>query len=273
MELQTIQDMLKDPKEMTGALYGTLLGDTSMGKPNPGNSRVTFGQNNKAYAYWKYQIFSSLGFCEPVLYGSTWRSQTPRLPMFTKIYNKIYHNGRKTVSVHGLKTLTPLGLALLYCDDGDLHKAKQEVKIATMGFNEAEHELLQKGLFKRFGLRFNPCQRKSYGGNRKDFYWYLRLKQSDVINFFSVVSEFIPDCMSYKVPTAAGMDKLVNHSRKSRQDIDELLSDSVLFQMRFIDELSLTQMSDKLDVNSGTILGRIRKLEAKLLDCLHQDIV
>jgi len=269
MELEKIKEMLKDPKEIAGALYGTLLGDASLVKPVPGNSRLTLGQNNEAYAHWKALLFAGVGSKTPVLYGKTWRSESPRLPLFTKLYYKMYHNGRKTVPEHAMKVITPLGLALLYMDDGDFHKQKQEVKIATMCFNQAEHNLLQKGLFKRFNLRFNIHRRKSAGGNRKSHYYYLRMKQSDRITFFDLITEFIPDCMKYKVPTAEGMKKIETRSRLAPEDVDKILTPQTLFDMRYKQNMSLWQMQSELGVNSGTILGRLRKLETQISAFLH----
>jgi len=269
MELKDIQELLKDSKEMAGTLYGTLLGDASLTKPNPGNSRLTFGQSNKDYAEWKAGLFTSIGVKTPTLYGTTWRAQSPRLPLFTGLYNQMYYEGRKTVPIHAMKTITPLGLALLYMDDGDFHKQKQEVKIATMSFNQAEHEVLQKGLFKRFNLHFNVHQRSSHGGNRKSHYYYLRMKQSDRLDFFSLIQPYVPECMSYKLPTAEGMEKIETRSRLNSDDVDTLLSNQKLFDLHYVRGLNFHQMAEELGVNSGTIHGRIQKLESKLAEYLH----
>lgn len=275
METLEITEMLKDPKEFVGALYGTLLGDTSITKPVGGaNSRLSFGQNNEAYANWKALVLMLAGFKKPRLYNRTWRSGTPRLPKYSKMYDFVYHKGRKTVTEHMMKSITPLGLALWYYDDGDFHKQKQEVKLATMCFNHAEHELMQRGLFKRFGLRFNIHKRKSAkGGNRKSYYFYFRMKQSDRELFFSLIEPFRCEPMTYKFPTAEGMDKIINNSRLCSGDVDELLPERMLFRLYYIDKKSMFQISHETGVNSGTILGRLRKLESRLADCVHQDIV
>lgn len=269
METEEIMNLLKDPKELVGALYGTLLGDSSVTKPSPGNSRLTFGQSNGEYANWKFSIFTSLRFTKPVLYNTTWQSQTPRLPMFTKLYTQMYHNGRKTIPEHSMKSITPLGLALLYFDDGDFHTKKQEVKLATMSFNKAEHLLMQKGFFKRFGLRFNIHTRKSYGGNRQESYYYFRMKQSDRIKFFELIEPFKPECMSYKFPTAEGMEKILTKSRMSVTDIDDVLDDGLLFKLYYINQMTLTEISHETGLNTGTISGRVDKLNTRINNCLH----
>jgi len=269
MELNKIKELLKDPKEYAGALYGTLLGDANLDKPKPGNSRLRFGQNNEGFAKWKSSLFN---LPEPVLgSNNTWRSASPRLPMYTKLYRQLYPQGRKTVPIHAMKTITPLGLALLYFDDGDFHKVKIEVKISTMGFNEAEHIVLQKGLFDKFGLRFNYLRRKSQGGNRKAHYFYLRLKAIDTTPFMDLIRPFTPECMSYKVPTAERLQ--AKNRYKPVEDINLVLTNDYLFKARYLDEKSLTEMSQETGINNGTILGRCRKLEAILIDCLQQDIV
>jgi hypothetical protein len=269
MELDKIKELLKDPKEYAGALYGTLLGDANLDKPKPGNSRLRFGQANKEYAFWKASL---LGLKDPTFSGNkTWSTSSPRHPMYTKLYYRLYPQGRKTVPIHAMKVITSLGLALLYFDDGDFHKEKMEVKIATMGFNEAEHIVLQKGLFDKFGLRFNYLRRKSYGGNRKAHYFYLRLKAIDTKLFMDLIRPFTPECMSYKVPTAERLQKKLWYTPK--ESIDSVLTNDYLFKARFLDERSLTSMSEETGLNTGTILGRCRKLEAQLLECLQQDIV
>jgi len=255
----TTMELFKDPKEFVGALYGTLLGDSNIDKPAKfggfGEGRLRFGHSNKDYAEWKAELF---GLKAPVFINNgTWATQSPRTPIYTSVYAHMYYTGRKTVTEHVMKVLSPLGLALLYMDDGDFHKDKQDVKISTCNFNMAEHELMQKGLFKRFGLRFNIHPRRTKIGNKV---FYFRLKNSDRVEFFSMIKNFIPICMEYKVPTAEGAKKIVFNSRMNVAEVDSILTKDILVDLYINKNYSIYKMSEHLGVNSGTILGRLRKL-------------
>ena len=251
-------ELLQDPKEFLGAIYGTLLGDANLDRPKThggeGNSRLRFGHSSRDYTAWKASLFN-LG--EPTFSGKVWTVRSERNPIFSKMYAHMYHSGRKTVTEHVMKVLSPLGLALLYFDDGDLHRDKLDVKIATCGFNAAEHSLLQTGLFKRFGLRFNVHTRRSRIGNKL---FYLRLKNSDRLVFFGLIGEYVPSCMQYKIPTAEGLVRILTRSRLSRADVDSILTPEVLRNLYVDKRYSIYKMSQVLGINSGTILGRLRKL-------------
>jgi hypothetical protein len=219
-----IKALIQDPKEYIGALVGTLLGDSGLSKPKShggaGNSRLHLGQKNADYLMYKCYLFS-LSMPKYPSTDGVYRVCSSRLPVYSRLYNWLYYDGRKTVTEHVLKVLTPLGLALWYMDDGDFHKDKRECKIATCGFNEAEHFVMNHMLYKRFGLRFDAHQRKSAGGpGRQSHYFYLRLKQADKWKFFDIISKYVPSFMSYKIPTAG--EVLVNSISSSLANQPEL---------------------------------------------------
>ncbi|MEM7827801.1 MAG: hypothetical protein QW561_00520, partial [Candidatus Aenigmatarchaeota archaeon] len=134
------QRLIESRKEFKGAVIGTLLGDSCLSSPSEGNCRLTFAHVDQEYSLFKAGLFKWL--TNVTLYTDKeglLRVYTARHPFYTKLSRWIYYDGRKTVTAHAMKSLTPLGLALWYMDDGDMHKDKMDVKLWTNSFNEAEH--------------------------------------------------------------------------------------------------------------------------------------
>lgn len=256
-------EFIKNRREFKGAVIGTLLGDGSLSNPEEGNCRLTFSQKDHAYTLFKVSLFEWL--TKVTVYADKdgmLCAYTARHPFYTKLYDRMYYEGRKTVTLHVMKSLTPLGLALWYMDDGNLHKDKLDVKLYTNCFNFAEHLLMQKILNDLWGLRFNILSYKIQNGKK---YLYLRLKNADREKFFNLISPYVIPSMKYKTPQAEGMEKIKNRPRLSKYDVDEVLKPDILTGLYCGNEkLSIYQMSKLLGINSGTILGRLRNLNVEI---------
>ena len=103
--------------------------------------------------------------------------------------------GKKIVTEKWLDTLTPLGLAVWYCDDGSIaYKKGVSVRINTQGFTRKENELIIEYFRQKWDLNFliAPEKRKN-----KNLY-SIRANTEDSIRFLEIVSDYIPTCMSYK---------------------------------------------------------------------------
>lgn len=129
------------------------------------------------------------------------RLDTKSHPIYTALRGHLYHNGRKTVTEHALKCLTPQGLAYWYMDDGCLsnHENFDQPTLCTHGFNLVENELIAKFLAKKFGIewRLRKDSRK-WKGELKTYY-SLSLRRKDREKFFELIKHFIIDSMLYKI--------------------------------------------------------------------------
>lgn len=118
-------------------------------------------------------------------------------PFYNKLADHMYYDGRKTVTEHVMKCLTPLGLALWYMDDGTLagEMGWRNPYLCTHNFNQAENDLMCRMVHKKFGVTFRTTKKNTKG---KTYYW-MRLRRKDREKFFDIIREYVPECMKRKI--------------------------------------------------------------------------
>lgn len=211
-EKEGVTSMFSNKLEFKGAVIGTLLGDSSIvkyPKCNVHHLQITHCMEQVEYMLEKKKILEHL--TEVRLYqdqpnGKDGKYRCCRLvtrshPFYDSLRDHFYYRGRKTVDEHVLKCITPLGLALLYMDDGTLSPQGNfgVPMIATNNFNKVENEIIARMLQKRFGLQWRLNSTTSnYKGVKKNIF-NLRLRLSDRDKFFDLIKEFVPECMKYKI--------------------------------------------------------------------------
>jgi len=201
--------LLFDKKQITEALYWMALGDGSIEKPLRGDCLLTISHSikNRDYIIWKGLIVGQVlngsvnpqitkggfgGDCEML------RLRTQHHPWFTKVWERVYGIlGRKSIDPHALALLGPLGLAILYQDDGSYHyssHAGHNIMIHKLCFSKFELEAFAKTVVDKFGIifRINECKGKGFG-------YRLRLRAKDREKFFDLVEPYIVPSMLYKV--------------------------------------------------------------------------
>lgn len=148
------QSRNRTAQEIKGALYGTLLGDSTVTNRN----EFSCEQVSASLVYLKGSILESIAPDLRVYYHSRDRGskqtikgreynrntsyvvQTSQHPYFAKFRKKLYSTGNKQVTIEVLKHLTPEGLALWFMDDGYLdYKASsntRNLRLCTDSFDE-----------------------------------------------------------------------------------------------------------------------------------------
>jgi hypothetical protein len=192
--------------EFRGAVIGMILGDGSLSHCATGNtnSHIDYAHcmKQKEYALWKADILKNLttvtikdgiSKCKGKEYSKV-RVLTKAHPVYTHLWKRFYHQGRKTIDSFLMEQLTPLGLAIWYQDDGHLknHEDYLTPMLETNCFNVAEHLIMTKVLADKFHLEF-----RSNHLNAK--YLMLRLRRKDREKFFDIIREFIHPTMEYKI--------------------------------------------------------------------------
>jgi hypothetical protein len=204
--------MFSSKLEFKGAVIGTLLGDASIVK-YPGckvhHLQITHCMEQEEYMLEKKKVLehmTEVTFYRDQPNGKEGKYRCCRLvtrshPLYDSLRDHFYHEGRKTVDEHVLKCITPLGLSLLYMDDGSLIPQGNFgiPMIATNNFNKVENEIISRILQKRFGFQWRVNATVStYKGVKKHIF-NLRLRLSDREKFFDMIREFVPECMKYKI--------------------------------------------------------------------------
>lgn len=182
-------------------LVGTLLGDASLiiGKENKyPNGAMTHCIPQKDYIFYKYEFIKNLCSREPYYYktktpdkrnGNLYETYGIYIRVnknLTWLHNELYSTGKKIVTKNLLKYFTPLSMALMYMDDGNVCSSGG-YSIATMCFDDDSLLNLQEK-FLSFGIPTSIHKERSM---------YI-LKEGRKI-FEDLIRPYIIESMKYKL--------------------------------------------------------------------------
>jgi hypothetical protein len=199
-------------------IVGSLLGDGSIKKKYHHNCRFSKPQcvKFKEYLDWHfiklYPYSTKLykGYTDRIIINSNkkiinYKTGDKKLkyyclgtiahPVFTKLREKWYPNGVKVVPCD-LK-LTPLTIAIWYCDDGSNDFSSRKASISTQGFSFNDVELLAGNLhnfdlFPKIESRLSPYTKRPQP--------ILKFYSSSYKNLINLVTSHVMwDCFKYKV--------------------------------------------------------------------------
>lgn len=146
---------------------------------------------------------------------------------YFKNLQKIWYPKGIKVIPEGLD-LTPLTLAIWFCDDGSNSYDKRTITLYTNGFTFKDVEMLKYKLYEKFSL--NAKIYKQYGQP------VLYLRSNDYINFLDIINpHMVWDCFAYKrnkneIKNPQAVDlvddqvKIILNAWNNKSSIDELLS-------------------------------------------------
>lgn len=212
--------------EIRSATLGMCLGDCNL-QMRAKNARMQFAHSPKVEGYVgiKVKVINQIPGVKlkykHVLHNDprvnkqypTIRGWTNTHPYFTKMRKKLY-NPIKKVTKRALNSITPIGLAFWYMDDGhlslkhnairsnaDLNKSPQERSISsrtiilnTQGFSKKENQLICKWLLQKWKI-------ESRVKSDKNKYWKLFINTSNSRKFVDIIRPYVIEipCMHYKI--------------------------------------------------------------------------
>lgn len=115
-------------------------------------------------------------------------------PFFTTLRNRIYIDKYKSIDQHALKLLDYEALSFLYMSDGSLSLSKGKFPTVTLNLKRLSYGdifILKKTLKEKLDLEWNI--------NRQYKYFYLRLRQKDVLKFMENIRPYITPSFMYKI--------------------------------------------------------------------------
>lgn len=195
-------------QQLTEALYWMILGDGCIEKKDRGNYilSIVHSQDHWDYITWKSMIierltkttyfspFKGSGYSQGTIYV---RVRSKAHPWFTKMRKRLYKPGGKTIDPMALSLLGPIGLSILYQDDGSLNystDAGTNVLLHKLNYSFFELEQFAKKLVDKYGIIFRLNR---VNGKGKGF--RLRLRAKDVDKFFELIEPYIVPSMEYKI--------------------------------------------------------------------------
>lgn len=192
-------------KDVVSAMIGTVMGDSHLAKRD---SRLScgHGEKQKKYLEYKRDIFggtireyTSKGYSD----AQTFQLSSAINAQTKYVRELFYENGTKTVK-NIIPYLNDIVLAFWYMDDGCMKKSGDTAfycELNTQGFSDDDQVILVD-YFKNthgFDVRIDEMQ-PTANDDTKRTYKRLRFKNDDADKFFQIISQYIPECMQYKLP-------------------------------------------------------------------------
>lgn len=196
-------------------ILGTLLGDGSItnykrfrdGK----RSMITFMQSSmhSSYFFFKARVFSDLvasvqkqksGWNKvPMWYG--FLSSNPILMNYLTKLGMVDVEISKRVIPKGLfEQVTPIALAIWYCDDGSINDRGRGAQLSTHGFTEEENYRIASEMQEKWGIKVHVYKDKRVRKRCKDKGNFLCIFSDSAGRFFTLIHPYVPIEMGYKLP-------------------------------------------------------------------------
>ncbi len=180
-------------------VYGSVLGDGSLGKPKTGNNyhlTLAHSVNQLEYLRWKHDLLAPLA-SEPRAHRrfdtrfnrtyETWRFHTPSIVGFTDLHRECYTDGIKHLPVSLLERCGPLAVAVWFMDDGTVSSGTPQ--FATVCFPRSDVEAACEWFARQWGISAHPSK-----DNR------LTIEGVSRTTFRDLIAPLMPASMAYKIP-------------------------------------------------------------------------
>lgn len=199
-------------------LIGSLLGDARLEcRSSVGSARLRFhhADSQKAYLFWKYEIFKEYAGREPWQYEwfdertqktyQAWFFHTKTSQVFSEIHKMFYPDKKKILPKNIGEMLTPLVLAIWFMDDGCLFQK-------TMIFNSQSFSLEeQKRLISIMKDKFSV--NLSIQKDRRNF--RLITGRAESLKLSKIIQPYIIESMKCKIlPVTTDPNKILFAKQK-----------------------------------------------------------
>jgi len=206
--------MLAQPHRLSSmqweVVLGALMGDAALSKPvrkadDSARFRMGHGAKQLDYLDWKASLFGNIGQSRSTnAKGAGFVDLTP-LPELAEIREAVYlGDGHKHLSWEYLKALTPLALAIWYCDDGSFQvraKGLQERTRDGSGRSEICVEAMSPGsrerLLEHLAATFDLHPRLSLRGARRQA--VLSFGKDATAKLHELIAPYVHPSMQYKL--------------------------------------------------------------------------
>ena len=203
--MQNTKNYVPLSDQARAVILGTILGDGSLkvqNKYSNANLQIRHSETQKEYLLWKAATLQeiagdkSISVQEPDGFSKNkkWRFVSKRLPVLTELHQLTYQNNNLRIRRKWLNQMTPLSLAVWWCDDGSLisYGGRKGV-FCTDGFDKPSVKILARYLKVVWHIRtiVAPIKRE-YGGTNRE-YWRIWIRsQEELKKFLRIILPYIP---------------------------------------------------------------------------------
>lgn len=186
-------------------ILGTILGDGSLKIQTAysnANLQIRHSETQKDYLLWKAGALKEIATNRSVTVQAPdgysknrkWRFVSRRLPTLTGLHTLTHRRNKLRIRRQWLNQMTPLSLAVWWCDDGSLisYGGRKGV-FCTDGFDKASVKILARYLEVVWGIRtiVAPIGRRRDG--RQEQYWRIWIRSSEELKkFLRLILPHIP---------------------------------------------------------------------------------
>jgi len=186
-------------------ILGTLLGDGSLkvqSKYSNANLQIRHSEMQKDYLLWKAETLKEIAGDKSVSVQKAdgysknrkWRFVSRRLPSLTDLHLLTHKKNKLRIRRKWLNQMTPLSLAVWWCDDGSLisYGGRKGV-FCTDGFDKESVKIIARYLKIVWDIRtvVAPIRRKYNGEQRQ--YWRIWIRsQEELKKFLRIILPYIP---------------------------------------------------------------------------------
>lgn len=169
--------------------------------------QMTHCEEQLSYMQWKMDILNNVSKCS--IYPNKqkdgrvqYRLYSRANPIYTKLHQRFYAYGHKSVDEYLVKMITPLALSIMYMDDGTVGKANPKnwtndtFYLRLCNFDYANLFLIKKSLKIKFDLDWNINKHATK-------YYQLRLLNKHNEKFIEIIKPYIIPSMTYKLASYA----------------------------------------------------------------------
>jgi hypothetical protein len=186
-------------------ILGTLLGDGSLkiqNKYSNASLQIRHSETQKDYLLWKAEMLKEIASDKSISVqkddgyskNRKWRFVSRRLPSLTDLYRLTHKKNKLRIRRKWLNQMTPLSLAVWWCDDGSLigYGGRKGV-FCTDGFDKKSVKILARYLKVVWDIHtvVAPIRRKYNGEQRQ--YWRIWIRsQEELKKFLRIILPYIP---------------------------------------------------------------------------------
>ena len=184
-------------------IFGSLLGDGSL-KIHKGytNARFSFRHSivQKNYFLWKANQLKEISAAKYVFQqkadgfskNEKMRYQSCALPELTELYQITHKQHKFVVKRRWLNIMTPLSLAVWWCDDGSIVGNARKGVLCTDGFDELFVKRLAKYLEVNWNLKTHVGAVSRSRESKKEKYYRLWFSTEELKKFLRIILPYVP---------------------------------------------------------------------------------